>query len=1435
MVDINVPVERKFSQITRNKNGEYDDTWLKAYRGLKKSKTWTDLDAEYRVILLADAGAGKTYEALSRAQKGDKEGRSSFFIRIEDIDADFDEAFEVGTSEQFEEWLASVDEAWFFLDSVDEARLDSPRAFEKAIKCFAKRIKPAMHRAHIVITSRPYAWRFKSDTALVEKHLPFKAPKQESENLSSRNDKKEESPVKIYVLKALDVDDIRFFARHYATSNIEQLIVELQRSNLVEMASRPFDLVGLLSKWQSDGELGGRLQSLQHMVNLRLSEIDPDRNQRQPLNKQRARGGAGRLAAAVTLSNEAGILVPDSTHERTGIDAETVLADWENPNDVRNLLERGIFNDILYGAVRFRHRDTRELLAAEWLNHLLQEGNSRRRIESLLFKEQYGEQVVVPRFRPILPWLILFDDTTRERALSIHPEIAVEGGDAAYLSLSNRKKILNDIVSRIAADEDDRSARDNGAIARIAQKDLSEDALRLITEHSANDEVIFFLGRLVWQGNMENCIEPLISIALDPKRDMYARIASMRAVATVGSGEQLILLWQSVNAKPEVIPRRLIVELVEEAKADDTAVNLLLSSLDKLPPYEQYESSGLDGAIHAFIDKFSKLSSVERGRLLSKLSTGFNELLSRPPYYERRKCRVSSEFSWLMGSAIQVIDLLIKDRSDECFGSDVIDLLLKIPAMRDWTGDNISEYKDNLQELIPSWSAFNDAYFWKSVEDARVRLAEKNKRLTDVWEVLWRGHYWKYEKNSYEHVLNFIRTKQLEDDQLVALSLAFRMYVQAERPHEWRSLLEDVVADNTLLEKRLDELLNPPINESQAKWEQENLEQEQKWETERSEREHERSQWIESLRANPDIVRNPPDVLPGRCTNGQWLLFKEIKGDGASRGKGVDWSSLINEFGEEVAFAFRDAVMQLWRKFTPELGSEGADISSFPYAPMTLALVGLETESKEVGSFPQNLTRAEVCHAFRYITWELNGFPSWFEILYKSYPEEGFERVWKELVWELNNTIAGAPMHHILQNIVYQAPWLHGLLTPHIQQWVDDNSDADWEVLRYCFQILDAEQVPLEWFASYAQSRIVAGGSPEEFAKWYAMWVDVAPETGIASVESWLDGLDESLAKIAAQHFVIQLLGDRRHWGGWAYAQKFKSVDYLSKLYVLMHRYIRVEEDIDRSGGGVYSPGLRDDAQDARNQLFNIMADISGKETYDALLELSRNHPVERQRDWMIKQARRCAERDADDHPWTGEQIYEFSTLMLREPTTHRQLFDLGVSHLNDFKDWLEQGNDSLYQTYQRACDETEMRKIVAHWVNSHTHGRYTCAQENPLANDQRPDIWLQHPSVVSPVPIELKLLDKSWSGSDLCERLRNQLAGDYLREVTAGCGVFLLVWQGSQPGRQWEVNAQRVGVEGLQQALTSYWKSISLQLPNVSAIEIIVIDLTIRGRRSDT
>lgn len=1443
MVSIQVPLERHFYSIRPNtSDDEEGESWIAETWGLVKPTCWADIEAEYRVIILADAGAGKTYETKERARIAQTQGRIAFYIRIEDINDHFQDAFEVGNSKQYEAWLVSQDEAWFFLDSVDEAKLNHWRDFEKAIRYFGRRIYPACHRAHVVITSRPYAWRFRADKELVDKWLPFtRTHQQDSSDISDSSDLTtvenihvdEDDSVSVYGLRPLGVQDIRLFAMHLGASNIDSLVAEIEKANLLEMASRPFDLEGLLAKWKADGALGGRRESLRHIIDNRLTEIDPDRNHRQSLNHEKALMGARQLAAAVTLSGNAGILVPDVTHEKTGIDAEEVLADW-SPKEVRALLERGIFNDILFGSVRFRHREIRELLTADWLHSLIRKKGSRGQIESLLFREQYGEQVITPRLRPILPWLILSDESIRARTLTLCAEVAIEGGDAACLPLQVRREILKNIVSRIAADEDDHSVRHNSAIWQIAQQDLSNDTYQLIEAHIDNDDAIFFLARLVWQGKMSDCLSPLFSVAIDSSRKLYQRIVSARAVSSVGTHEQLKLLWKTINNKAAAIPYRLLAELVEHAAIDDHTLDLLLISLDRLPPYEKFEATGLDEALHQFIDRFAELPDSERSLLLKKLCVGFNRFLSKEPYHERRECRVSKEFVWMMGPANHAVDILVAARASACFDASIISILLKIPVLRHWIGNQFNEYKTKLQELIPVWTEFNDFLFWRSIDEARAVYSEQGKRLTDDWPVQWLGHYWRFEADSFARVADYVRTKHSEDDQLVALSLAFRIYTQAEQPAKWRTILHKSVKGSAVLDESLKLRFHPPVSEACIRLEKEELDRKQAREKARQEQVHSRSQWIARLRDNPEVVRNPPGLTPGEWTYDQYWLLQEMEAvdyRASARGRGADWRVLVKEFSEGVAYAFRDAAMKHWRAFRPSLRSEGVDTTSIP-SNLVFGLVGLEFESSESDRFPEKLIESEITHALRYIVYEINGFPSWLEDMYKEHQEAVIEFVWRELEWELDNTSPETPEHYILHDIVFHAPWLHVALAPLLQQWIRNNPYAPLVVLDYCLQILQKTEVPPNWFAELARSKVVVSESKER-PQWYAIWVDAEPKTGITAVATWLSSMENDAALLAAQQFVTHLVGRGPRQQGRVRFRNFETVAYLKDLYLLMHQYIRIEDDNVRGGKGVYTPDLRDDAQSARGDLLNLLTEIPGKETYLTLQVLARFHPHLIHRSWMLKLARNRAERDADLDPWSARQIYEYSSSLEREPMSHRQLFDVGVSQLIDFKEWLECGNDSLARTYRRIDDETEMRQVVAHRLSDYANGRYTCAQENPLANEQRPDIWLQHHRVASPVPIELKLLDKGWSGPKLCERLRNQLAGDYLREETAGCGIFLLIWQGKQPGRRWQIEGERVGVSGLQSALKDYWRKISYQFSNVLDINVIVVDLTLREEKS--
>lgn len=105
----------------------------------------------------------------------------------------------------------------------------------------------------------------------------------------------------------------------------------------------------------------------------------------------------------------------------------------------------------------------------------------------------------------------------------------------------------------------------------------------------------------------------------------------------------------------------------------------------------------------------------------------------------------------------------------------------------------------------------------------------------------------------------------------------------------------------------------------------------------------------------------------------------------------------------------------------------------------------------------------------------------------------------------------------------------------------------------------------------------------------------------------------------------------------------YRNAPDLKALYVLMHRFIRVADDIERAGKGVYSPTLRDNAQDARNRLLNMLVEVPGAEAYAAIKALEAEHPEPSYRRWMAVRARKRAAMDADEPAWTVEQVRDFA------------------------------------------------------------------------------------------------------------------------------------------------------------------------------------------------
>ena len=137
----------KFIQLNRTfrKFDTSEDKTDEAYNielafGLEKEHGWEEIVKHPRVIVLAEAGAGKTEEFEYITQAMIDDGKSAFFFRLEHLSTSLKTAFEIGDYEGFNNWLAGDDIGYFFLDSVDEAKLIDPLQFEKAIRLFAAEI-----------------------------------------------------------------------------------------------------------------------------------------------------------------------------------------------------------------------------------------------------------------------------------------------------------------------------------------------------------------------------------------------------------------------------------------------------------------------------------------------------------------------------------------------------------------------------------------------------------------------------------------------------------------------------------------------------------------------------------------------------------------------------------------------------------------------------------------------------------------------------------------------------------------------------------------------------------------------------------------------------------------------------------------------------------------------------------------------------------------------------------------------------------------------------------------------------------------------------------------------------------------------------------------------------------------------------------------------
>ena len=335
----------------------------------------------------------------------------------------------------FGKWVRSAEVAFFFLDSVDEAKFHKPSDFYTALDRFVAGIgSDGLARATTLISSRVSEWQPQSDAAevtgrlRVQPRVSFRLPKRilsyqrlraslrkkpnsNGTPISSRSD--EAFDLLVVQLQPLNREQVKTFIQSFGITDSEKFINALDSSYAWDFVRRPVDVVDLANFWLDRGRLGSLSEIIKHDVETKLRA--PKRDQADPLSVNQSLTGAEALAASTTFCRQFNFKVPDDSFVVTdAIDARGVLPATWRVQEVSALLRRPIFDSASYGRIRFHHRRITEYLTAAWLSSRMHAGCPVNELDELLFERVGNRRVLRPSMAPVAAWLCCGEEPWNE-------------------------------------------------------------------------------------------------------------------------------------------------------------------------------------------------------------------------------------------------------------------------------------------------------------------------------------------------------------------------------------------------------------------------------------------------------------------------------------------------------------------------------------------------------------------------------------------------------------------------------------------------------------------------------------------------------------------------------------------------------------------------------------------------------------------------------------------------------------------------------------------------------------------------------------------------------------------------------------------------------------------------------------------------------------
>lgn len=1420
-----IELDRHFTRFDSNED-PYQFLGLDAWSTTKRDMTWRDLLDCKRVVLLAEADSGKSTEFWLRHAQLLADGKPAFLLRVDTLITDgFEPSLGRTERRRLEQWRDSTEAAWIFLDSVDEARINR-RSFEQGLRRLARDLDETLARAHIYISCRASDWKGNVDRTAVESLLPCIDPAEAVEvphpdedplldplfaerRYSSQAPRKERTDIangKLLVVRLNDLTDIqtRRLAEAHAVSDPDGFLDALKRKSLRSLAERPGDVLTLVEYWRARRTFDSLEKMMAHMVRRKRTERDRHRQDNDVLSDAAAEEAAERLAAAMvlgrsfTLRSDDG---PDGDFTADDIDPAEVLPHLSTAQ--RNVLLRsGLFAPASYGRIRFHHRMTQEFLTARWLHRLLQKSPAAA-VHELLFSASFGADVVVPSLSAVSAWLSIWHHEICDEVAQRDPSVLIMEGDPSSLPIAMRARLLH----RFAAQQEEERALvtwvDERMLHLFADARLVP-AIKECWERYRGRSFRLHILRLIEAGALAECRDIARSAVSDLAFDSTLRTCALRALAACGDAEGLAGAAGSLRGATGKLEVHAVARWIEVLFPKFLSIEKALAVIHILPRDDECMDSKT--LIRILRERASGLSMSEKEALLFGIVDVYISDDQFETYDNMEGARAVLE------SLAPLLLEVLEARGDSDPGPQLLDALGAFEKARGMDR--------SLMAFVSSHPVINRALMWRAVQMRRAENPEN--RCFRPWQAWSSSPLWNLGPLDRDWLRKDFQVLTELDDRSVALSGLVAIARDVHTIEAERAELRALTQDSPLLQADFDALFIPHVKdprleelenrtrENRAKHDEELLRKKQLW-----------REFAARIRANPDELHDESRLRAGDFCD-LWTLRKWLRRRAAqNEASAVDVRLIVDAFGPQVADAYATAIKRLWRITVPAPG-ERTDLSV-----NLLAIDGLLLEAMSDQNLARKLTANEASLALRHVCLSEDSIPGWIDDLAAAHPDIVFPELNLLLRREW---LDGQPGGALILSLEHRDLDVVKRLMPIVGELFAEHAPTQ-ERLAVIVRVvmrLSAHSLPISmWEVAIARiSELQTLGQIDFYCSYLQLLFILHPVNTLQAIEMQLariaiEGAEELLMSVLSS--LAEVLPCIKR------LDSAQEVDVLERVLRWAHRQI---PRFVREGVGIYTPDVRDQAEQARGTLVDHLRSIRRPEANSALLRLANETNDIATAAWMRRSAYEHTLQAVEPMAWKPAQVIDFENYHVAPISSAEGLFGLIDRVLQDIARGFVDADASSRPVLKSATDEGSVQEWLAEQLRLRTRNKYHVSRENQVADANRPDIVVSAIEAPFEIAIEIKHGGKGWSLTDLERGLRVQLAQNYLRTSERRFGFFVLTAHGP---RQWErpEDGVRIGFEEVLARLSSLAATLTTNASGQIHVKVVGLDARERPRQA--